>query len=80
MRVISLALPNIRYPQIYHDNALSYKTIVRYLASLENILFHDVFKLHAKEESTFIYPLPPSLGFYLSPIAAIESGRKIPSD
>ena len=74
VRVVSLALPNIRYP---HDNALIYKTVVRYLASLENILFHNVFKLHAKEASTFIYPLPPSLGFYLSPIAAIESGRKL---
>ena len=77
VRVVSLALPNIRYPKIHHDNALNCKTIVRYLASLENILFHNVFKLHAKQASTFIYPLPPSLGFYLSPIAAIESGRKL---
>ena len=59
VRVFSLALPNIRYPQIHQDNALNNKTIVRYLASLENILFHNVFKLHAKEASTFIYPLSP---------------------
>ena len=77
VRVFSLALPNIRYPQIHHDNALNYKTTVRYLASLENTLFHNVFKLHAKEAPTFIYPLPPSLGFYLSSVAAIESGRKL---
>ena len=77
VRVFSLALPNIHYPQIHHDNALNYKTTVRYLASLENTLFHNVFKLHAKEASTLIYPLPPSLGFYLSPVAAIESGRKL---
>ena len=77
VRVFSLALPNIRYPQIHQDNALNNKKIVRYLASLENILFHNVFKLHAKEASTFIYPLPPSLGFYLSSVAAIESGRKL---
>ena len=88
VRVFSLALFNIRYPQIHQDNALNNKTIVRYLASLENILFHNVLKLHAKEASTFIYPfLPPppppppppspSLGFYISLIAAIESGRNL---
>ena len=62
----------------HYNNALNYKTIVRYLASLENILFHNVFKPLAKEARTFIDPLPPpSLGFYLSPIATIEFGSNL---
>ena len=74
VRVFSFAFPSMAYPQIHHDNALNYKTIARYLASLENILFHNVFKLHAKEETKVHLPIYPG---FLPPIAAIESGRNL---
>ena len=80
MTVFSLALLSICYPQIHCDYSLNYKTIARYLASLKNILSRNVFKLHAKEastSSTHYPPPPPPLDFYLSAIAAIESGRNL---
>ena len=79
MRVFSLALLSIRYSQIHCDYSINYKTIVRYLASLKNILVHNVFKLRAKGATTLIYLLPPllPLDFCLSAIASIESGRNL---
>ena len=61
--VFSPASLSIRCPQIHRDYSLNYKTNVRYLASQENILSRNVFKVHAKEASTFIYPFPFLLDF-----------------
>ena len=83
MTVFSLALLSIPHLRCIVTARLTIKQLQDIWRRLpENILSHNVFKLHPKKASTFIYPLPPPhphppLDFHLSAIAAIESGRNL---